>query len=422
MTYAYHPTEAQIDFIYDLIEHRQKRAGALEPQADVVMARSADLFENYLDLVITIHHVFHNAEGLNPDERESAVMLLAHWMDCFHVQASTNSPDTEGHLIKMHTLLHEARLKGPPGWFYDKASLQDLFDQYDRDYIGQFKVTDSSKQFKFFDQNGYATGDLSTLVLTVPDNILRTEILQMTFENETATARAIDQLSLANPNAAMRITALTTAECASRFTSTKSPLYNSVILRRYPRTGQYMGNCIDGAFNAAEAPKTSKEFIRAPGNLANLMFESPAYVNRGLPEDMFRHLMAKKASDEYKNHALLLPMIQQVVKMGFPLLRLASACLVNTWLGFDSDDDGLRDSAIFLLSAAQRAPKLSSPNRDALLGLWYIKTAPVSELLALPLKDETLVFLHEMTRSSEFLQGIKNKTLRDQVIGSDLGL
>ena len=422
MTYAYHPTEAQIDFIYDLIEHRQKRAGALEPQADVVMARSADLFENYLDLVITIHHVFHNTEGLNPDERESAVMLLAHWMDCFHVQASTNSPDTEEHLIKMHTLLHEARRKGPPGWFYDKASLQDLFDHYDKDYIGQFQVTDSSEQFKFFDQNGHATGDLSTLVLTVPDYILRTEILQMTFENEAATARAIDELSLANPNAAMRITALTTAECASRFTSTKSPLYNSVILRRYPRTGQYMGNCIEGAFNAAEALKTSKEFIRAPGNLANLMFENPAYVHRGLPEDMFRHLMAKKPSDEYKNHALLLPMIQQVVKMGFPLLNLASACMVNSWQGFDADEEAQKEAALFILDAAVLAPKLSTPTRSALLGLWYVKTAPESELLALPLKDEVRIFLYEMNRSTAFLQDLKNTKFRDQVMGSDLGL
>ncbi|RMT06509.1 hypothetical protein ALP54_03724 [Pseudomonas amygdali pv. lachrymans] len=422
MTYAYHPTDAQIDFIYDLIQHYKDHGGSLELDHEAVMTLSSHHFENYLDMVISIHHVFQATTGLSPEEKAGEIQVLRHWLECFQAQAATNSPDNAAHFVKMDPLLHEARRSGPPGWFYDKGRLQDQFESYDRNFVSQFEVTDPSQQLRIFDEQGNATGDLSFTVRIVPGYILRTELQAMAFKNEAATARAISQLRQASPEDAYNVTSVIAAECVARFTSSQSPLYNSVILHRHPRPGLYMGACVQTAFLSASAEKTSRQSDDAPNNLATLMFENPAYVQRGLPEDMFRHLMAKKASDDYKNHALMLPMIKQVVAMGFPLLKLASACLVNTWLGFDSDEDGLRDSAIFLLDAALRAPKLSTPNRDALLGLWYIKTAPVSELLALPLKDEARVFLHEMTRSSEFLQGIKNKKLRDQVIGSDLGL
>lgn len=422
MSYTYHPTDAQIDFTYDLIQHCKDHGWSPELNYEVVIALSSQHFENYLDLVISIHHVFETTAGLSADEKAGEIQVLQHWLDCFLAQAATNSPDNAVHFAKMDLLLHEARRSGPPGWFYDKARLQDQFESYDRSFVNQFEVTEPSKQLKIFDEQGNAIGDLSFTVRTVPGYILRTELQSMAFKNEAATARAINQLRQVSAEDAYNVTAVIAAECVARFTSSQSPLYNAVILHKHPRPGMYMGSCVQTAFLSATAEKTSRQSDDAPQNLATLMFENPAYVQRGLPEDMFRHLMSKKASDDYKNHTLMLPMIKQVVAMGFPLLKLASACLVNSWQGFDSDEDGLRDSAIFLLNAAQRAPKLSSPNRDALLGLWYIKTAPVSELLALPLKDENRVFMHEMTRSSEFLNGIKNKKFHDQVIGSDLGL
>ncbi|MBD8088876.1 hypothetical protein IFT48_02705 [Pseudomonas fluorescens] len=422
MPYDYQPSEPQIDFIYDLIQHRQDRNGVVDEAAEVVMARSTQMFDNYLDLVISLHHVFRTAQGLTEEERNNDYQVLDYWLHCFSKQASTNSPDTIEHLIKMDRLIHEARTSGSAGWFFDKMDLQDRFNTYDRLYLNAHEVTHPDLQFKIFDEQGHPTGDLTFIVSTVPSRIMHNELHAMAVNNESGAARAFDHLYRNAPDASYSMTSTVAAKCVESFKSTKSPLYNAVVLRKYRWPGQYLGGCLEIAFGKASSEKLPYESADDAGSLARLMFENPAYVKTGLPEDLFRLLMSKKGTDDYKNPRLLIPMIQQAVQMEMPLLKLASACIANSWAGFDVDEQYQSEAAIQILEAAHNAQSLSQPKRQALLGLWYIKTASEKELRAHPLTDKLRVFLYEMTRSSGFLQDIKDTKMRDRVIGADLGL
>lgn len=421
MPYNFVPSSAQLGWVYDLLRlYDQKES--LEAVADIVMSRSADLFDDYLQLAASIRLAVHDEEDKG-DEDLLAAAMLAKWLDIAVIEMSKESPLTSSHLKKIRPLLKEAGDYSELSWFADKENIRDAACRFHRLFFDRYEITPEKDRLRIFDDAGFPKIEVVDAYFTLPGRIFEIEIDAHFLRSHEAAARVIGKMRKSIPAVGKNLSIHLAPRVVNLCLCRNNPLHEAVGLYEFPMPGQYLWRCVENLLDGSQFSSQEKRFDEGPNNLGKLIAENPGYAKNGLGQDLFRYLAPCKQTDSenFMQPGLVVPGIIAAVKAGFDVVGLAAACRAKSW--FASQLEGKdRDLLEVEILRAARQIESGSVGRMGLLGFWHLHSAPRAELMSLPLPDEVRIFAYQQLNEPRFLMGVRNEQARDRALTTDLGL